>query len=155
MVFKNGLRGKMIGVNMCITILTLWKQGRNKSEISRLTGHDRKTIRKVIKSSKEGKVRPEHKKRISIIDPYQEKILEFLEQGLSSVRIHQKLKVLGCKAAYSTVKGYVGGLKKRENICIRFHTEPGQEAQVDFGYFGKTLDNQGKLRKTSVFIKCS
>ena len=41
----------MIGVNMCITIATLWKQGRSKSEISRLTGHDRKTVRKVIKSS--------------------------------------------------------------------------------------------------------
>ena len=141
----------MIGVNMCITIATLWKQGRSKSEISRVTGHDRKTVRKVIKSSEEGKIKPDQKKRTSILDPYHEKILEFLEQGLSSVRIHQKLEGLGCKATYPTVKGYVGGIKKRDNICIRFHTEPGEEAQVDFGYFGKTLDNQGKTRKTWVF----
>ena len=81
----------MIGVNMCITIQTLWKQGRSKSEISRLKGHDRKTVRKVIKSSKDGKVRPEPKKRTSILDPHKEKILALLEEGLSSVRIHQKL----------------------------------------------------------------
>ena len=141
----------MIGVNMRITIQTLWKRGISKSEISRLTGHDRKTIQKVIKALKDGKVRPEQKKRASVLDPYQEKILEFLEESLSSVRIHEKLKALGCLAAYPTVKGYVGGIKKRENICIRFHTEPGEEAQVDFGYFGKTPDNQGKLRKTWVF----
>jgi len=70
----------MIGVNMCITIATLWKQGRSKSEISRVTGHDRKTVRKVIKSSEEGKIKPDQKKRTSILDPYHEKILEFLEQ---------------------------------------------------------------------------
>jgi len=141
----------MIGVDMCITIQTLWKQGRSKSEISRFTGHDRKTVHKVIKAIKDGKIRPEKKKRASILDPYQEKILELIEEDLSSVRIHEKLQALGCVAAYPTVKGYVGKIKKRENICIRFHTEPGEEAQVDFGYFGKTPDNQGKLRKTWVF----
>lgn len=141
----------MIGVHMCITIQTLWKQGKSKSEISRLTGHDWKTIDKVVKAIDEGKLQPEKKKRPSLLDPYKEKVLEFLEQDLSSVRIHEKLKDLGCSAAYPTVKGFVGRIKKKENICIRFHTEPGEEAQVDFGYFGKTLDNQGKLRKTWVF----
>lgn len=34
---------------------------------------------------------------------------------------------------------------------MRIHTLPGEEAQVDFGYVGKTKDNEGKLRKTWVF----
>ena len=150
-MFLKQIEGRMIGVDMCITIQTLWKQGRSKSEISRLTGHDRKTVRKVIRGIEDGKIRPEQKKRASILDPYKENILELIEQGLTSVRIHEKLQALGCTAAYPTVKGYVSGIKKRENICIRFHTKPGEESQVDFGYFGKTLDNQGKLRKTWVF----
>ena len=136
---------------MCITIQTLWKQRKSKSEISRLTKHDWKTVDKIIKAMDEGKLRPEKKKRQSILDPYRERILELIEAALSSVRIHEKLKELGCLAAYPTVKRYVAKIKKKENICIRFHTEPGEEAQVDFGYFGKTLDNQGKLRKTWVF----
>lgn len=34
---------------------------------------------------------------------------------------------------------------------MRVHTPCGQEAQVDFGYVGKTKDDAGKLRKTWVF----
>ena len=34
---------------MYTTILTLWKQGKSKSEIARVTGKDRKTIRQIIK----------------------------------------------------------------------------------------------------------
>ncbi len=141
----------MIGVSMCITIQTLWKQGKSKSEISRITGHDWKTIDKIIKAIDQGRIRPERQKRRGFVDPYREKVLEFLEEGLSGVRIHKKLKELGCPAVYDTVKDYIRKIKKREDICVRFHSKPGEEAQVDFGYFGKTLDNEGKLRKTWVF----
>ena len=136
---------------MCITIQTLWKQGKSKSEISRITGHDWKTIDKIIKAIEQGRAQPKHQKRKGLVDPYREKVLEFLEEGLSGVRIHEKLKGLGCPAVYDTVKDYIRKIKKRENICIRFHSTPGEEAQVDFGYFGKALDNEGKLRKTWVF----
>ena len=42
-------------------------------------------------------------------------------------------------------------IRKRENIFVRIHTLPGEEAQVDFGYVGLTPDNNGKRRKTWVF----
>jgi transposase len=38
----------MIGYAMHTTILTLWKQGKSKNEIARVTGRDRKTVRKII-----------------------------------------------------------------------------------------------------------
>lgn len=38
----------MIGFAMHTTILTLWKQGKSKNEIARVTGKDRKTVRKLI-----------------------------------------------------------------------------------------------------------
>ena len=141
----------MIGLYMCITIQTLWKQGKSKSEIARITRHNWRTINKAVKALEEGKLQPERKKRQSLLDPYQEKILEYLEQNLSSVRIHEKLKAEGCLATYATVKKHVARIKKRENICIRFHSDPGEEAQVDFGYLGKTIDDQGKLKKTWAF----
>src|SRR5262249_18152371 len=52
---------------------------------------------------------------------------------------------------YSTVKDYVTSLKRNTSIFVRIHTLPGEEAQVDFGYVGYTLDNAGKRRKTWIF----
>ncbi len=45
----------MLGVAMYTTIKTLRGLGKNKSEIARLTGHDWKTVSKVIKSIDNGK----------------------------------------------------------------------------------------------------
>ncbi len=49
------------------------------------------------------------------------------------------------KGGYSTVKDYIAKSRK-ENIFIRMHTLPGEEAQVDFGYLGYTL-YQGQKEK--------
>ena len=46
---------------------------------------------------------------------------------------------------------YLSGIRKRDEIFVRIHTSPGEEAQVDFGYVGLTPDNNGKKRKTWVF----
>jgi transposase-like protein len=44
----------MLGVGMYITIKTLWNQGANKSQIAKTTGHDWKTVAKVIKKIQAG-----------------------------------------------------------------------------------------------------
>lgn len=135
---------------MNITIETLWKQGKNKSEISRLTGHDWKTVQKTIRCIQNGGY-PAKKVREKLLDKNKEKIVEFLEQGLSGVRVAEELKALGSPVSYAAVKKYIAAIKCREDISIRFHTKPGEEAQVDFGYVGLTPDNFGKKRKTWVF----
>jgi hypothetical protein len=53
--------------------------------------------------------------------------------------------------SYSAVKKYIRKLKKREDIFIRIHTPAGHEAQVDFGYVGRTREDSGISRKTWVF----
>ncbi|WP_160116841.1 IS21 family transposase [Legionella sainthelensi] len=136
---------------MYITIQTLWNKGHNKSEIARLTGHDWKTINKVIVALSAGKQAPEKKPHIKLLDSYQEQIINYLEQKLSALRIHEELLKLGVTIGYSTVKDYVASIKNKREIFVRVHTEPGEEAQVDFGYVGYTLDNTGKRRKTWVF----
>ena len=136
---------------MYITIETLWKQGYNKSEIARLTNHDWKTISKVIKQLKNGQTSPQKLPHPKLLDSYNEKIVEWLEHGLTGVRIHEELKDIGVSISYSTVKKYMTTLKKRSSIHVRFHPLPGEEAQVDFGYVGMTFDNRMKKRKTWVF----
>ena len=140
----------MIGVAMYITIKSLWERHKNKSLIARLTGHDWKTVSKRIKEIEEGEEYLAKKPHPRILDDHKEQILEWLEENLSGVRIHEKMQAEGVKVGYSTVKDYICQIKRRENIFIRMHTLPGEEAQVDFGYLGYTL-YQGKKRKTWVF----
>jgi transposase len=134
----------MLGVAMYTTIRTLFKKGLNKSEIARTTGHDWKTVNKVLKS---GDFPPKKKPHRRILDPYREDVLKLMEMNLSGVRIHEELQCKGVKVSYTAVKDYIA----REDIFIRIHTEPGEETQVDFGYIGRTKDNDGRLRKTWVF----
>jgi len=141
----------MLGVAMYITIKTLLKRGLNKSQIARATGHDWKTVSKVIQKIESGEEIPEKKSHPRLLDPHKEKILELMEKGLSGIRINEELIREGVKVGYSTLKDYIAVIRKRENIFVRIHTDPGEEAQVDFGYAGLTPGNNGKKRKTWVF----
>lgn len=136
---------------MYTTIKTLWERTKNKTEIARITGHDWKTIAKVIKNIEAGIEIPQYKSRSSLIDDYRQEILALLEKDLNGVRIHQELLRDGFKGSYPTVKRYINKLKRSQNIFVRIHTEPGEEAQVDFGYLGLTKDDSGKNKKTWVF----
>jgi transposase len=141
----------MLGAAMYTTIKTLWEQGYNKSEISRLTGHDWKTISKVINAIKSGQETPVKKPHPRVLDKHKEKIMEWIEEGLTGVRIREELIRSGQPIGKTTVHDYIRLIKQRYDIFVRIHTKPGEEAQVDFGYAGYTLDNNGKRRKTWVF----
>lgn len=141
----------MLGVAMYNTIDTLWKRGFNKSEISRQTGHDWKTVDKVIRCLEKGQHYPCKQAHPSQLDHYKAQIIEWLEHDLSGVRIHEKLQDFGLKLSYSAVKVYIKKLRGKRELCIRFHTLPGEEAQVDFGYVGRLPDKTGRCRKAWVF----
>lgn len=141
----------MLKQAMNTTIQTLWQNGSNKSEISRLTGHDWKTVDKVVKALQSGNSLPTKKPHPSILNQYHEQLLEWIEHGFTAVRMHEELLRQGVNVGYTTVKYYVATTKRNTNIFIRIHTKPGEEAQVDFGYVGYTVDNNGKRRKTWVF----
>ncbi len=140
----------MLELSMHITIESLWKLGHNKTEISRITKHDWKTVAKVVKSFESGTY-PCKKPHPSQLDIYKSQIIEFIEQNLTGTRIHEELLLLGSTVSYSLVKKYIAQIKKHVDVCIRFNTAPGEEAQVDFGYVGLTPDSVGKRKKTWVF----
>ncbi|MBU4257517.1 IS21 family transposase [Patescibacteria group bacterium] len=150
---------KMIGAAMFTTIKTLWERHKNKTMVAGLTGHDWKTVDKIVKLIESGGKYPERKPHPRILDPYREKILEWLEKdGLNGLKTFERLRSEGMKIGYTTVKTYLADIKKRDEIFMRIETLPGEEAQVDFGYVGLTLDNNGKKRKTWIFnmrLSCS
>ncbi len=141
----------MIGAAMVTTIKTLWGRCKNKAQIAKQTGHDWKTVAKAVKLIESGQEYPMQKPHPRILDVHKETIVQFVEEGLSGVRINEELKALGVKAGYSTLKDYISKIKKNEQIFIRIETKAGEEAQVDFGYIGPTPTNSGKKRKTWVF----
>ena len=135
-----------------MTIITLYKQGESQRKIARLVGHDRKTVRRIIKLYKEkGVIEPIRKQKESSLDGYKELIIELMEKDISGVRIHEELIKEGLKISYPSVARYLESIKGKNNVCVRFHTKAGEEAQVDFGYVGLLPSKNGKKVKAWVF----
>jgi transposase len=136
----------------CMSIITLWKKGESLRSIARLLNLDRKTVRKAVRQyDKTGKDELPKIVRASKIDAYKDQIVSYLEKDLSCIRIHEELRAIGATIKYSTLTRYVADTKVKGSICVRFHTEAGQEAQVDFGYVSLQPDESGKRRKAYAF----
>lgn len=139
---------------MYTTILTLFKQGKGQREISRITGHNRRTVKKIIYQYQTKDIQsPPQIKKTSKLDKYYDQIIKYLEKDLSKIRIHEELlkENNDLEIGYSSLSRYISKIKVSNNICVRFHTEIGDEAQVDFGYVDRQPDSTGKLRKAWVF----
>jgi hypothetical protein len=52
--------------------------------------------------------------------------MKWLEDNLSGIRMHEKLREEEVKLGYSTVKDYICKIKKRDNVFIRVHTLPAE-----------------------------
>ncbi len=98
--------------------------------------------------------------QISKLEEWQPEIEALLDQRLGPQAIHDRLRL-----EYSEFPGSIGGLKRLvrrirrgrgvqpEDVTIPVDTEPGDVAQVDFGYAGKLWDSTtGALRKAWVFV---
>ena len=76
---------------MYYAVKTLLETGKSISEVARELGIDRKTVRKIRDKVKDGVKVPAIKRR-SILDPYRDLIIEYLnEEGLTGVLIHKRL----------------------------------------------------------------
>ena len=146
----------MLEVDMKTTIKTLYQKGYNKTQIGRMLGIDRKTVRKVLKDDanrKESGQGIQDSVWPSMLDEYREYIEIQLGKELSITRIHQDLqKEFGVECGYTTLRDYVAKLRRNtSHAYMVLHSLPGEEAQVDFGYIG-TLKVNGSPRKAWVFV---
>jgi transposase len=91
---------------------------------------------------------------------YREHIETKLASGLSAVRIHQDLTIdYGFAGSYYSVRRFIRSLEKKTLLPFRrMETEPGQEAQIDFGTAAFVIGADGKKRRPWMFrivLSCS
>lgn len=131
-----------------ITIQTLKRQGLTKAEIARTLGCHRNTVGKILK--RETFIEKATREKKAEIDPYKQKIKEWLDQKVTRVRIHAKLQEeYHILTGYDSVRKYIK--KHFPKVIEAFGVQlppPGEEAELDFGFLGKLPGPNGKLVKT-------
>lgn len=137
-----------------VNLLVEWKrEGLSISEISSLTGYDRKTIRKYLDNPQAPEYGP-RKPRPCIMDGWREFIDRELKAGTwNGVVLLRKMKEQGFKGSYGALKNYLTPLRKEAArvACRRFETPPGQQAQVDWGTLGYIEREEGR-KSVSGFV---
>lgn len=88
------------------------------------------------------------------VEPYREVVERLLKEGVERQAILQRLRDdHGYKGTYSSVWRFVRQLTPPAvEAYVRVHTQPGEEAQVDFGSVGKLCDEKGVLRPAYAFV---
>jgi transposase len=91
---------------------------------------------------------------MEILVKYNEEIGNWIKQrNITHTQIQRLLLAEGVKVSNRSINRYIQkAFHKLPKNTIHIKTEPGQEAQVDFGYIGKMQDADGKNRKLYAFV---
>lgn len=135
-------------------ILTLAGRGFSQRKIARTLGISRKTIRRYLADPKLITTARGMRPRPSKLDPFVPHLKTWLEEdpGYSATWLFEHLQGLGFAGSYEIVKRQVRRLKEHQHhiAYLRFETEPGAQAQVDFGEF-QVEGPDGKITKYYAF----
>lgn len=135
-----------------ITIRTLNEQGVKQSEIARQLDCHRHTIANVL--SREHVTAKQTRVKDSVYAAFDTKIKEYLEkpkkEKVSNLRIYEILKdEYHVRSTYVNLCKYIQKYhpKQKEAFGVQMH-EPGETAEIDFGYLGMHAGQRGKVVKT-------
>ncbi|MCL6450442.1 MAG: IS21 family transposase, partial [Acetobacteraceae bacterium] len=134
-------------------IYDLKAQGRSIRGIARAVGASRNTVRKYLRSPGLPQPKP-RRRRVSKLAPYFEYVQQRLAQGVwNCVVLLRELKARGYPGGYTILKDYVKPFRRpRQPVATaRFETQPGEQAQVDWGCFGYTAVD-GRKRRLWAFV---
>lgn len=143
----------MISTEAFMDILAFHRQGHSERWIAKKLGIHRNTVKKYITNKKRPKYRKK-KRRESILSPYHQIIRDWLDQDdFRATWIFDKLKELGYGGGYDTVRYFVRDVKKQkaQTAYIRFETEPGRQAQMDWADF-KVCNRDGSSFFVYLFV---
>jgi transposase len=127
--------GELISQSTWGAVRDLWGRGMSKKAIARELGVDIKTVRKWCIKAWVVQKRPSRGKGL---DRYE----AFLrgrapEVGFNAVVLYRELAGQGYAGCYAAVAKYVSPWREswhgQESASLRFETEPGEQAQVDWG----------------------
>ena len=129
----------MKNVEDVVDIIMLKRQGLSERQVAKRLGISRSTVRKYLKdpdSATRGMAKVERK---SNLDAYTGNIKAWLEEDADYkfTWIYDRLCNLGYTGGYDMVRRRVRSVKedKHRIAYMRFESEPGRQAQVDFGEF--------------------
>lgn len=89
----------------------------------------------------------------SSAEPYRAQVEQWLKEHVRVSAIHERLKERGYHGSYASVLRLARQIDpKTPEAVTRVECQPGEEAQVDFGYVGMMLDAEGHQRKTWSFV---
>ncbi|MFH1484561.1 MAG: IS21 family transposase [Chloroflexota bacterium] len=141
----------MITMEAWTTIRYLHAQGKGKKTIARELGVSRNTVRRAL--ARPGPPRYQRPPRPNQqVAPFEEAIRSMRKQGLIGSRILREMKQRGYGGSRSALYSFLGRLKAEEpdpRTCLRYETEPGQQAQFDWSPY--TVELGGVLTRVVVF----
>jgi transposase len=130
-------------------IMVLKRQGLSRRKIAQRLGIHRKTVDRYLARGGEHKAY-DTSSRQSGLFPYRERILAWMEEdAYSSVWMYDRLVAQGYCGSVRTVQRFARreGKQLTRKAFLRFETEPGRQAQVDFGELA-VVDGSGKKVET-------
>ena len=135
-------------------ILTLHRRALKQRAIARKLGISRNTVKKYIDNPELVLEGAQRRKRRSQLDAYQDNIKAWIEED-SDYRaswIYDRLSNMGFAGSYEIVKRRVRQIKDNYHkvAYMRFETEAGYQAQVDFGEF-QVAKADGSVEKLFLF----
>ena len=129
-------------------------QGLSARAIARRTGFNRTTVLKYLASPRP----PRYRARApdpELLQPFHDYLKGRLDEfpTLTTIRLLEELRDRGYTGSYSTLLRALRPLRaSRLPLAVyRFETLPGQQAQVDWAFFG-WIDEDGKRRRLAAFI---
>ena len=134
-------------------IYELKGQGYSAREIARELSLARNTVLRYLKDP-ETIVPKARALRGSKLDPYAEFIDRRMGDGLENcVVLLRELRGQGYEGSYTILSEYVRPRRRprQPQATVRFETEPGEQAQVDWGSFAY-VDEAGRRRRVWAFV---
>lgn len=134
-------------------IQALRQKGLSISQISELTGFNRRTVRKYLAQPGIPQYGPRPAPP-SKLAPFKDYIQQRLQAGVwNMVVLLRELRERGYTGGYTILKEYVHPLRKdaQSQAVRRFETLPGFQAQVDWGDVG-TVEGDDQKRPLSGFV---
>ncbi|MGH9959138.1 MAG: IS21 family transposase [Pyrinomonadaceae bacterium] len=145
----------MLSWEAWMDIKHLHREGNSIKGITRLTGHSRNTVRRVLRQpSKPSFPKPSRDSLLDDFKPYITK--RYQECALSSVRLFAEIQPMGYRGSLATLRRFTHQLqaaqRAQSKLTVRYETPPGEQAQADWTYCGRFADQLGKLVSVYAFV---
>lgn len=126
-------------------------EGKSPYTISKEMGISKNTVKKYLDPNAE--IKPRYPKRASKLDPFKPMIHEYLEDGVFNCEvIMERIVEAGYEGKISILKEYVRPFRppKKVPAVRRYETEPGRQAQMDWGICA--YDDGQRMHKVPAFM---